>query len=156
MSVSTCLWFNGRIREAAELYTSLIPNSRIIEQTEYPDVEIPEDSHAPGDPLTIDFELDGVPYQLLNGGPAFPQSEAASIVVVVDSQDEIDRLWEGLTANGGQESQCGWLKDPFGVSWQIVPRQLLELQQGPNGPAVITEMFTMQKLDIARLEAAAR
>jgi len=156
IAASTCLWFDGRIEEAANFYVSLVPGSSIGAIDRVPEgVEIPGPM-APGDALTIDFELAGTPFQLLNGGPAFPQSEAASIVLMVDTQEEVDRLWNALTSEGGAESECGWCKDRFGISWQIVPRRLIELTRGPKAAAVTRAMRSMKKLDIAALEAAAR
>lgn len=157
--VTTCLWFDGRIDEAAALYTSLIPGSRILERSEYPpqEGEHPggEDVPEPGAPLVIEIELAGSPYMLLNGGPHFTLTEAASIAVTVEGQEEVDRLWDALTADGGAPSQCGWLHDRFGLSWQIIPSRLNELLAGPAAAAVNAEMLTQTKLDIARLEAAA-
>jgi predicted 3-demethylubiquinone-9 3-methyltransferase (glyoxalase superfamily) len=147
-TISTCLWLEKSGEDAAKLYVSLIPNSRIVSnfgQTQ------------DGGPLVVDFELGGVPYQILTGGPHFKQSEAASIVVHTDDQAETDRLWDALTADGGAESQCGWLKDKFGVSWQIIPRALLKNLSGPDkaGAArAMDAMMKMKKIDIAAIEAA--
>lgn len=147
--VRTCLWFDRNGEEAARLYVSLLPDSW-IESTFSPDPSKP--------PLIIDFLLCGTPYQALNGGPMFQHSEAASISVLTDDQAETDRLWLALTADGGSEVQCGWLKDRFGVSWQIAPRRLVELLTDPD-PAragrVMQAMLQMVKIDIAALEAAA-
>jgi len=146
--VSTCLWFDGAAEEAAALYTSLIPGSAIT-STFSPDPAQP--------PLVVEFSLAGVPYQGLNGGPQFPQSEAVSIVVHTDDQTETDRLWEALLANGGNENRCGWLKDRFGVSWQIVPRRFIQLLSDPDPVAAgraMAAMMQMRKLDIAALETA--
>ncbi|MBL0370452.1 VOC family protein [Rhizobium sp. KVB221] len=146
--ISTCLWFDGKGAEAAGLYTSLIPNSKIL--TNFGQTES-------GEPLVVDFELDGVPYQALNGGPLFKPSEFASIVAHTDNQAETDRLWNALTADGGAESQCGWLKDKYGVSWQIVPRALLKSLAGPDKAGAgraMQAMMQMRKIDIAAIEAA--
>ena len=117
--IRTCLWFrDGRGREAAEFYCSLLPGSRI---------EATYDIAGDGASWLIDFTLGGVPYQILDAGPMFTLSEAVSISVETDDQAETDRLWTALTTNGGQESQCGWLKDRYGVSWQVFPRRLTEL-----------------------------
>jgi predicted 3-demethylubiquinone-9 3-methyltransferase (glyoxalase superfamily) len=156
-TVQTCLWFDGRIDEAAEFYLSLLPGSKILHRSEYTEGSGPPDGpDMTGQALTIDLELAGVPYTLLNGGPQFPLSEAVSIVVTVDSQQEVDRLWDALVGGGGRESQCGWCVDRFGLSWQIVPQRLNELLAGPHAEPVMREMMTQVKLDIARLEAAAR
>lgn len=155
--VHTCLWFDGRIDEAAAFYLSLVPGSRILSRTEHsPNSSPPGGPDLSGQALTIDLELGGVPYTLLNGGPVFPLSEAVSIVLTVDSQAEVDQLWEAIVDSGGTESQCGWCTDRFGLSWQIVPQRLNELLAGPQAEAVTAEMMGQIKLDIARLEAAAQ
>lgn len=154
--VRTVLWFDGRIEEAAEFYVSLLPDSAIADVQRYPDGEDPwPGDHEPGEALTVDLTIGGVPYQLLNGGPEFPQSEAVSIAVTVDGQAEVDRLWDALVADGGAESVCGWCRDRYGVSWQIIPQQLGELMQGPRSLEVSRAMLRMGKLDVAGLEAAA-
>ncbi len=115
ISVRTCLWFDGRIEEAARFYVDLIPDSAIESQVDYP-----EGHTFPGGmsgPLIVDLTIGGAPFQLLTGGPQFPQTEAASIVVTVDDQAEVDRIWDALTADGGAEAPCGWCRDRFGVSW---------------------------------------
>ena len=146
-SIRTCLWFrDGRGREAAEFYCSLIPGSRVERAMGGETFDV------------IDFSLGGVPYQILDAGPMFPQSECVSIAVQTDTQAESDRLWAALTADGGQESMCGWLKDRFGVSWQVVPTRLGELLGSPDPAAsqrCMTAMLAMVKLDIAALERAA-
>lgn len=148
--VRTCLWFDGDGEEAAKLYVSLIPDSR-IESLFRP---------KPGEPpLVVNFTLGGAPYQALNGGPTFTHSEAASISVMTADQEETDRLWAALTADGGSESQCGWLKDRFGVSWQIVPEavpRLLMDQDREAGGRAFEALMGMVKIDIAQLEAAHR
>jgi predicted 3-demethylubiquinone-9 3-methyltransferase (glyoxalase superfamily) len=146
--VSTCLWFDGNAEEAANFYVSLIPESH-IETVFRPD--------QAGPALMVVFTLAGTPFQALNGGPKFKHSEAASISVSTRDQEETDRFWIALTANGGSESRCGWLKDRFGVSWQIVPEVLPRLLTSPDGPAAnraMQAMFDMGKIDIAGLEAA--
>jgi predicted 3-demethylubiquinone-9 3-methyltransferase (glyoxalase superfamily) len=150
-TIRTCLWFNGRGREAADFYCGLIPGSR-IEAT----YEIVGES---GTSWLIDFTLGGVPYQILDAGPMFTLSEAMSISVETDDQAETDRLWAALTANGGEESQCGWLKDRYGVSWQVYPRRLTELtlKADKNVRAkAIAAMMKQNKIDIAEIEAAVR
>jgi predicted 3-demethylubiquinone-9 3-methyltransferase (glyoxalase superfamily) len=153
--VYTCLWFNGQAEEAARLYTSLIPNSSLGNISRSP-AETP--SGPEGMALTVDFTLDGIPYQGLNGGPDFKFNEAASIVVMCDDQAETNRLWDALIAGGGEPSNCGWLKDRFGLSWQIVPRRLIELL-GDSNPdrarRAMQSMLQMHKIEIAELEAAA-
>jgi predicted 3-demethylubiquinone-9 3-methyltransferase (glyoxalase superfamily) len=151
-SVRTCLWFrDGRGREAAEFYCSLIPESR-IERTFQGDA-------GQGAFSVIDFSLGGVPYQILDAGPMFTLTEAVSIAVATEDQAETDRLWAALTANGGEESHCGWLKDRFGVSWQVYPKRLAELTTSAD-PNVSTKamaaMMRQMKIDIAVIEAAIR
>ena len=151
-SISPFLWFDNQAEEAAELYVSLIPNSRITGVQRYP-----EGAQMPaGSALSVTFELDGVEFQALNAGPQFPHTEAFSIFVKAETQERIDELWTALTADGGEESQCGWLKDRFGLSWQIVPPRLTELLSDPVvAQPVMQAMFGMRKLVIADLEAAA-
>ncbi|WP_420556075.1 VOC family protein [Roseovarius sp.] len=139
----TCLWFHDRAREAAEVYVTLLPDSRIDEVSE-----------VDGGVVVVELTLGHVPYQFLQAGPHFTLTPAASISVLTEDQAETDRLWDKLS-DGGEESMCGWLTDRFGVSWQIVPRRLLELQGGPGAEAVRAAMFKMKKIEIAALEAAA-
>jgi len=154
-SVHPFLWFDREAEQAAALYTSLIPNSRVLETRRYPDGA---PGVEPGQVMGVSFELDGLPVEALNAGPQFRFTEAFSFHVAVDTQEEVDRLWDGLLADGGSPSQCGWLKDRFGLSWQIVPRALEELLQDRD-PAraarAMQAMLTMQKLDVAALRAAA-
>ncbi|HXI45814.1 MAG TPA: VOC family protein [Candidatus Acidoferrales bacterium] len=152
--ISTCLWFDRQAQEAAEFYTSLIPNSHIdhIERAprDYPD-------GREGDVLTVDFTLDGTTIVGLNGGPAFHFDEAISLMIECDDQAEVDRYWDALTRDGGEPSQCGWLKDRYGLSWQIVPKRMNELFRSPDREAAgraFDAMMTMQKIDIAKIEAA--
>lgn len=151
-SIRTCLWFrDGRGREAAEFYCSLIPGSR-VEKTFSSDA-------GHGAFSVIDFSLGGVPYQILDAGPMFTLSEAVSISVETDTQAESDRLWTALTANGGVESHCGWLKDRYGVSWQVFPRRLTELTTNADktvSAKAIAAMMKQMKIDIAAIEAAVR
>lgn len=153
--VSTCLWYDNKAEEAANFYVSLIPDSRVTAVTRYGEAgPMPK-----GTALTVVFQLAGVEYMGLNGGPIFPQSEAASIVVQCDTQDEIDSLWTALTADGGKESQCGWLKDRFGVSWQIVPSRIGEWMTDPDKDAAgraFGAIMQMGKIDLATVEKAFR
>jgi len=147
-----CLWFDTRAHEAAEFYTSVFPRSHIGTVTRYP-----QGSGArEGEVLTVEFELDGVRYVALNGGPEFTFDEAISITIDCRDQEEIDHYWQALTADGGEEGPCGWLKDRFGLSWQVVPENWDEIASGdPDRAAkVFAAMMTMKKLDIAALEAA--
>lgn len=157
-TVRTCLWFDGGVDEAADFYVSLLPGSRVLERMPYTPVPgSPAGPPADGGSLVVVIELAGTRYTLLNGGPHFPQSEAVSIEVLVDSQEEVDRLWEAIVANGGEESQCGWCRDRWRVSWQIVPCRLYELlAESPAVAAAATgEMYRQRKLHVARLDAAA-
>ena len=154
-SIRTVLWFNGRGREAAEFYCRLLPGSHIHSSFASNEGGPDGDHHFE----VIDFSLNGVPYQILDAGPYFPLSECVSIMVVVPDQAETDRLWAALTADGGAESQCGWLKDRFGMSWRIVPDGVMQLTMTPD-PAVaggaMAAMMTMRKLDLAAIQAAAQ
>lgn len=146
-AISTCLWFDGVGLEAAEFYVDLFPESQITSTSPGPD----------GSPLVINFDLMGRPFQALNGGPQFTFSEAISLVIPCDGQAEVDRYWEALTS-GGEESMCGWCKDRFGVSWQVVPNELSEILGDPDperAARATNAMFGMRKIDIAALRAAA-
>lgn len=143
--VRTCLWFENRGEEAANFYVTLLPNS-YVERINRPDPE--------GEALLVDFTLNGVPYQILNGGPHYQLSPATSISVVTESQEETDRLWEALIQNGGSELKCGWLTDQFGLSWQIIPRILLTLlnsAEAKKRERAHATMMRMTKIDIERL-----
>jgi predicted 3-demethylubiquinone-9 3-methyltransferase (glyoxalase superfamily) len=152
--ITPFLWFDDQAEQAAEFYVSLFPNSRILDVARYGD-------DAPGQSAgvtTVRFELEGLEFEALNGGPAFHFTEAISLYTSADTQEEIDRLWDALIADGGEPSQCGWLKDRWGVSWQIVPTRLTELIADPDperSHRALQAMLGMGKLDIAALEAAA-
>jgi len=151
-SVSTCLWFDDQAQEAVAFYMSLFPNSRIID-TKYCLEGAPRPA---GSVLTIQFTLDGTEYLALNGGPQFKFSPAVSLVAYCDTQDETDALWRKL-ADGGQESQCGWLTDKYGVSWQIVPRFLLKLLNTSDRAAsqrAFAALMKMKKIDMAAVQRA--
>ena len=152
--ITPCLWFDGNAEEAANLYVSVFRNSKITDISRYGDAgPLPK-----GTVLTIAFELDGQAFTALNGGPQYKFTEAVSFQIYCETQDEVDHYWNGLLAGGGTESMCGWLKDRFGLSWQVVPNRLIELMQSPD-PAkarrVMEAMFKMRKIDLATLEAAA-
>ncbi|AVH22552.1 VOC family protein [Nocardia cyriacigeorgica] len=146
-SVNTFLWFDNAAEEAGELYTSVVPNSRIVEITRNDD----------GSAFIVTLDLDGHTVTLMNGGPGHPHSDAASLQIVVDTQDEVDRLWDALTA-GGEPGPCGWLTDRYGLSWQVVPSVLLPTLMGGDDPAktiaVGTALRTMFKLDVRALQDA--
>lgn len=152
-SIRTCLWFrDGRGREAAEFYCSLIPGSRV-------ERVFTIDNAGMGTSWLIDFTLGGVPYQILDAGPHFTLTEAVSISVETPDQGETDRLWAALTADGGRESHCGWLKDRFGVSWQVFPKRLTELTLNADKKVTAKAMAAMMKqmkIDIAAIEEAVR
>jgi predicted 3-demethylubiquinone-9 3-methyltransferase (glyoxalase superfamily) len=147
-----CLWFDTQALDAAEFYTSVFPNSSIGTVARYPEGS----GERAGQVLTVAFELDGAAYVALNGGPEFTFDEAISITIDCKDQAEIDRYWEALTADGGEEGPCGWLKDKFGLSWQVVPEKWDEIASGGGERAakVFAAMMKMRKLDIAVLEAA--
>lgn len=152
--ITTFLWFDNNAEEAAKFYVSVFKNSRILKTTRYP-----EGSPSPaGTVMTVEFELDGQEFIALNGGPHFKFTEAISLVVHCKTQQEVDYYWEKLTADGGQESQCGWLKDKYGLSWQITPDVLLNFwSEGDPAQAqrVMQAMLGMKKIIIKDIEAAA-
>ncbi len=153
--LTPCLWFDGNAEEAAEFYVTLLPDSRVDKVWPSP-ADTP--SGAAGTILLVDFTLAGEQFQALNGGPEFQFNEAISFVIDCDDQAEVDRLWERLTADGGEPSVCGWLKDRFGVSWQVVPRRLTEIMADPDPDRArrATEaMLKMTKIEVAELERAA-
>ncbi|HEY3371087.1 MAG TPA: VOC family protein [Prolixibacteraceae bacterium] len=136
-NIYPCLWFDGQAKAAAEFYCSIFKNSKIISDNQ----------------MVVMFELDGKKFMGLNGGPHFKFSEAVSFVVDCESQAEIDHYWSHLTADGGEEGRCGWLKDKFGVSWQIVPTVLSKLMSNPDKAQKVMEAFMkMKKFDIKTLE----
>lgn len=152
----TCLWFrNNEAEEAAEFYCSLLPDSHVDKVWRTP-AETP--AGPAGMVLTVDFTLLGQPVQGLNGGPEFTFNEAVSFVVECDDQAEVDRLWSALTADGGEPGPCGWLKDRYGLSWQIAPKRLVELLDDPDpgrAQRAMEAMLSMGKIDLAAIERAA-
>ncbi len=151
--ITPCLWFDTEGEEAAELYTSVFPNSRILDVTRHGEAG----PRPAGTVMTVSFELDGHRFLALNGGPQYTFSEAISFQVGCETQEEVDAYWAAL-AEGGEEGPCGWLKDRFGVSWQIVPKRLTELLTDPDqekSQRVMRAMFEMKKIDVAALERAA-
>lgn len=152
--ITPCLWYDGQAEEAANFYVSLLPGSRIDRLMHSP---ADNPSTPEGAVLTVEFTLAGQTYLALNGGPLFHFTEAVSFMIACDDQAEVDRLWDALTADGGSPSQCGWLKDRFGLSWQIVPRRLMELMNSPDpdrARRVMQAMMEMGKIDIAAIERA--
>ena len=154
--INPFLWFDTQAQEAANFYVAVFPNSRITGVSHYG-----EGGPGPaGGVMTVGFELDGKPFTALNGGPHFQFNEAVSFVIHCGDQAEVDRYWNALTADGGKEVQCGWLKDKYGLSWQVVPDVLLDLIADPDkakakAKRVMAAMMQMVKLDIAQLKAAA-
>jgi predicted 3-demethylubiquinone-9 3-methyltransferase (glyoxalase superfamily) len=148
------LWFDTQAEEAAAFYTSVFENSRIVNTTHYTDVGPGE----PGTVMTVEFELDGQRFVGINGGPQFPFTEAVSLQINCEDQDEVDRFWERLTEGGGEEGPCGWLKDRFGLSWQVVPKGMDELFADPDperAKRAMEAMLKMRKLDVETLRRAA-
>ncbi len=153
--ITPCLWFDGNAEEAATLYTGLFPDSRITKVLRAP---ADNPSMKKGGVLAVEFTLNGQPFSGLNGGPQFPFTEAVSFTVATDTQDETDHYWDTLIAEGGEAIECGWLKDRFGLRWQIYPARLQDLMaHGDSGVAerAMQAMLTMQKIDIAAIERAA-
>lgn len=151
--ISPFLWFDDQAEEAANYYVSIFKNSAILGVSRYG-----EGAPRPaGTAMSVSFMLDGLEMQALNGGPQFTFTEAISLFVTAETQDEIDELWDKLTSGGGEPSQCGWLKDKYGLSWQIVPPVLFELLGDPDpdrSSRVMQAMLGMSKIDIAALQAA--
>ncbi|HEY7718035.1 MAG TPA: VOC family protein [Pedococcus sp.] len=148
-----CLWFDTQAEEAARFYCSVFPNSRVTDVTHYGKAG----PRPEGEVLTVEFELDGQPYTALNGGPEFTFDEAVSFQIDCADQEEADHYWWALV-EGGQESQCGWLKDRFGLSWQVVPRRLTELLADPDpdrAARAMEAMLGMRRIDVAQVERAA-
>jgi predicted 3-demethylubiquinone-9 3-methyltransferase (glyoxalase superfamily) len=152
--ITPCLWFDTEGEEAAKFYTSVFPNSRIVKVAHYGEAG----PRAAGTVMTVDFELDGQKFVALNGGPNFTFNEAISFQVSCANQEEVDMYWSTLS-EGGEEGPCGWLKDRFGVSWQIVPDRLVELLNDPDpekSQRVMEAMLSMKKIEIGELEEVAR
>jgi predicted 3-demethylubiquinone-9 3-methyltransferase (glyoxalase superfamily) len=154
MDLITCLWFNGNAREAAAFYTSHFPDSELATNWLAPS-DTP--GNQQGEEVVVNFKIFGRPFIGLNGGPQFPHSEAISFQIPCKDQSEIDHYWDLLTKDGGQESQCGWLKDKFGVSWQVTSSRMMDFLAGPDpeGSARATKaMLEMKKIDLAVMERA--
>lgn len=154
MDLITCLWFDGRAREAANFYTSIFPESHLadhwIAQTDTP-------GNKKGEEIVVNFKIFGREFIGLNGGPQFPHTEAISFQIPCADQNEIDNYWNLLLVNGGEESQCGWLKDKFGVSWQVTSPQMMQWLGGsdPEGAQRATQvMLGMRKIDLAAMQSA--
>jgi predicted 3-demethylubiquinone-9 3-methyltransferase (glyoxalase superfamily) len=157
-SITPCLWFDDRAEEAAKFYASIFPNSKIGTVAHYSEAAAKASGRPKGSVMTVDFEINGQNFMGLNGGPIFKFSEAVSFVVNVDSQEELDHYWDKLT-EGGEESVCGWLKDKFGLSWQIVPAgwdEMWKRLSPEQADRVMQAILQMRKIDIAKVEAAAK
>ena len=153
--IGACLWFDGQAQEAAQFYVSVFPNSKIGRISRYGDAG----PGPKGSVMSVAFTLDGQEFIGLNGGPQFKFTEAVSFTVYCDTQKEVDSYWTKLTADGGKEVQCGWVKDRFGLSWQIVPTVLPKLAADKDPKKVervMRAMLQMKKLDVAALKAAAK
>jgi predicted 3-demethylubiquinone-9 3-methyltransferase (glyoxalase superfamily) len=155
--ITPFLWFDHQAEEAAKFYTSVFKNSKVGKILRYDEASAKAAGGAVGSVLTVEFEIDGEKFTALNGGPEFKFNESISFVVNCETQKEVDYFWEKLTADGGQESQCGWLKDKFGVSWQITPTVLIEMlhdKDSKKSARVMEAMLQMQKIDIKKLKEA--
>jgi predicted 3-demethylubiquinone-9 3-methyltransferase (glyoxalase superfamily) len=157
--ITPCLWFDSEAEEAAKFYTSIFKNSKIKHVQRYSEVGKEYHGKPPGSVMVASFEINGQEFTALNGGPQFKISEAVSFQVMCDSQEEVDYYWDKLSVGGDDKAQaCGWLKDKFGVSWQVIPVEFLEILSGPDGvkaQRAMTAMFQMKKLDINVLRRAA-
>lgn len=150
--ITPCLWFDTQGEDAANFYVSIFPNSQVVSVARYGEAG----PRPAGSVMIVEFELEGQPYTALNGGPEFTFSEAVSLQIDCADQDEVDYYWSKL-GEGGEEGPCGWLKDKFGLSWQVVPRVLTELANDPDpakSQAVMKAMFDMKKLIVSDLQAA--
>ena len=158
--ISPCLWFDTEGEDAASFYVGIFPNSRIVTVSRYTEAGKETHGHQPGSAMTVVFELDGTTFMALNGGPQYRFTEAVSFQVFCDTQQEIDHYWDALGAGGDPKAQqCGWLKDKFGLSWQVVPRNMGAIFGGGTSGAAgagraMQAMLKMKKIDIAALERA--
>lgn len=155
--ITTCLWFDTQAEEAVKFYTSVFKNSKIETTTRYDESVAKEAKMPAGSVMTITFELEDRKFMALNGGPIFKFNESVSLMINCRDQEEIDYYWEKLTADGGQESMCGWLKDKYGLSWQVVPAAWEEMMSGKDkakSKRAMEAMMKMKKLDIKVLENA--
>jgi predicted 3-demethylubiquinone-9 3-methyltransferase (glyoxalase superfamily) len=152
--IRPCLWFDDRAEEAASFYTSVFPRSKVTDVARYGPSAAKASGRPEGSVMTVGFELDGQPFLALNGGPAFQFSEAISLMVDCEDQKEIDGYWESLS-RGGEEGPCGWLKDRFGLSWQVVPKSMPQMLRDPKkAERVMAALLGMRKIDLAALERA--
>lgn len=155
--ITPCLWFNDKAEEAAKFYVETFKDGKIGETTYYDKASAEVSGQPAGSVLTVEFEIHGQKFLALNGGPVFKLSEAVSFIIDCKDQDEVDYFWTKLTANGGEESVCGWLKDKFGLSWQVVPEILPKLLSDPDkakAGRVMEAMLKMKKIEIVGLKKA--
>jgi predicted 3-demethylubiquinone-9 3-methyltransferase (glyoxalase superfamily) len=155
--ITPFLWFDNEAEEAAKFYVSIFKNSKIDKITRYPNEAAEKIEREPGSVMTVEFTLDGVEFVALNAGPQFKFNESVSFVVNCETQEEIDYYWEKLSADGGSTNACSWLKDKFGLSWQVQPRLLIKMLQDPDkakAERVMKAMMEMDKIDIDKLKAA--
>ena len=155
--ISPFLWFDRQAEEAASFYVSIFKRARIRSVTRYDEAGARASGQPAGSVMTVNFELEGQEFTALNGGPHFNFNEAVSFVINCDTQDEVDHFWQTLTSGGGREVECGWLKDRFGLAWQVVPRVLLEMLEDSDrakAGRAMAAMLTMKKIDIAALRKA--
>jgi len=155
--ITPFLWFDNQAEEAVKFYTSIFKDSKIGKITRYGEAGEKVAGRPSGSVMTIEFEVEGQKFTALNGGPQFKFNESISFVVNCGTQEEVDYFWDKLTADGGQESQCGWLKDKFGLSWQVVPTVLIDMlhdKDSRKSEHVMQAMLQMQKIDIKKLKAA--
>ena len=157
INITPFLWFDSEAEEAASFYSSIFPNSSIGKVSRYDEATAERVGRPAGSALTVEFTLNGQPFVALNGGPMFKFTEAVSFAIRCRDQAEVDHYWERLTDGGGEESMCGWLKDKYGLSWQVVPEQLIEINNtgGERARRAMSAVMTMRKIDIAVLLAAA-
>jgi predicted 3-demethylubiquinone-9 3-methyltransferase (glyoxalase superfamily) len=155
--ITPFLWFDHQAEQAAKFYTSVFKNSKVGKILRYDEASAKAAGGTVGSVLTIEFEIEGQKFTALNGGPQFKFNESVSFVVYCQTQDEVDYFWQKLTADGGQESECGWLRDKFGLSWQVTPTVLIEMlhdKDPKKSERVMNAMMQMQKIDISKLKAA--
>ena len=155
--ITSFLWFDSQAEEAVKLYTSIFKNSKVGRILRYMEQTAEKTGRPVGSVLTVEFEIEGQKFVALNGGPQFKFNESISFVVTCETQEEVDYFWEKLTADGGRESQCGWLKDKFGLSWQVVPTVLIDMlhdEDSEKSERVTKAMLQMKKIDIKTLKEA--
>jgi predicted 3-demethylubiquinone-9 3-methyltransferase (glyoxalase superfamily) len=157
-SITPCIWFDSVAEEAVKFYVSVFPDSKILETTHYPEAAEEVSGKKAGDVLTVLFTIKGQEFMALNGGKEFPLTEAVSFMINCDSQQEVDEYWEKLTAGGGAEGPCGWCKDKYGLSWQVIPSEMNELlnhSDPDKANKAMKAMLSMKKIDVEAMRQAA-